>query len=97
VRRAAWLIIATILACAGLAFAVSTRDPRNGEPVINALSVSLYAGVLVALVAVGYAIHRRLETAVVDMVVSGILLGPGILFAILIVSTIRECSFGSGC
>jgi hypothetical protein len=97
VRRAAWLIVATILACAGLSVCLATRDPNNGEPVINALSLSLYAAVLVALGGLGYAVHRRVQTAVVDAVLAGVLFAPALLLGFLIVATIADCSFGDGC
>jgi hypothetical protein len=97
VRRAAWLIVATILACAGLALAISLRDPNNGEPVINAGSLALYGGVLIALGGIGYAIHRRAETAVMDAVMAGVVFAPAIMLAVLLVATIRDCSFGTGC
>ncbi|WP_027006348.1 hypothetical protein [Conexibacter woesei] len=96
-RRAAWLIVATVLACAGLSVCLATRDPNNGDPVLNPVSLGLYAAVVVALGAVGYRIHRRLETAVMDAVLAGVVFAPALLLAALFVSTIAQCSFGSGC
>ena len=72
------------------------RGARGGSyPLRGALCDR--AEVLVGLGAVGYAVHRRLATAVVDAVLAGVVFAPALALAVLLVATIRDCSFGTGC
>jgi drug/metabolite transporter (DMT)-like permease len=96
VRRAAWLIVATVLACAGLNVSLWAFH-HDGEPVVNAVSLALYGLVLLALGGVGYTIHRRAETAVMDAVLAGVVFAPALMLALLLFFTIRDCSSGTGC
>lgn len=63
-------------------------------------------GAVLVLASVAYPIHRLpfrespqtvRRRAAVDTWLTGFVTGPGLLAAIVVVATIRECSFGTGC
>jgi hypothetical protein len=102
--RAAWILGASLAAALGLGWALNERD--QGQSWANLGSLARYALVAFALIAVGYAIHRAVfrqagarawQEATLDVLIAVLIIGPAILFLILLVSTVRECSFGPGC
>ena len=102
--RAAWVLGAGLAAALGLGWALNERD--HGQSWANLGSFVRYALVASALVAVGYAVHRAVfrragarawQEATLDVLIAVLLIGPAILLLILLVSTVRECSFAPGC
>jgi hypothetical protein len=102
--RAGWLAAATVLACIGLGESLGGKD--TSERYLNPTSFSLYVGAVLLLASVAYAIHRLLfrespqtarRRAAVDTLLTGFVTGPALLAAIVVVATIRECPFGTGC
>jgi hypothetical protein len=101
--RAAWLATASVIAGAGLAFGLGIH--RDAERVVDATAAALFVCVLAVLAGVGYGLHRVVakapphearRQAALDAVVAAVA-GPSLLFAIVLATTIEECSFGTGC
>jgi hypothetical protein len=104
VLQAVWLAATTIMACVGLGLCLEAKD--TGERYLNPISLLLYAGVVILLAGVAYAVHRALgrmppdiarRRAVTDALLAGVATGPALLLVIVLAATIRDCSFGSGC
>ncbi len=100
----AWLLVASVLACVGLGMSLETKEVN--ERYLNLTSLSLYLGVVVLLAAISYLVHRALIRepskkarcgAVTDAALAGALIGPTLLFTVILAATIRDCSFGTGC
>jgi hypothetical protein len=102
--RATWVLGAGLAATLGLGWALNERD--RGQSWANIGSFARYALVASALVAVGYAVHRAVfrqagarawQQAALDVLIAVLLVGPAILFLILLVSTVRQCTVAPGC
>jgi hypothetical protein len=106
-RRAlhvAWLVVASVAACLGLAWALFQHP--DGHSAARPTAVFRYLAVMLALAAVSYALHRRAfraspsaarQSATVDAVLVGGCLAPLLFFVLLLVETIHECGSGAGC
>lgn len=103
--RALWLVVATLAACAGVGWALWAFHD-GAEHVLSLLAALRYLGVVAVLGALAYLVHRvafrapreaALTRAAQDAVLAGVLGGPFVYAAIVLVSTVVECSTGVGC
>jgi hypothetical protein len=102
--RTAWLVVASVLACAGLGESLEAKDVSERD--LNPTSLSLYLGVVLLLAAVSYAVHLALireppdtarRRALGDALLVGVLTGPTLLLVVALAAVIKDCSFGTGC
>lgn len=105
VSRALWLVVATLAACAGAGWALWAFHD-GAEHVLSIFVALRYLGVVAVLGAVAYVVHRfafrvspsdAASRAAYDAVFAGVLGGPLLYMAIVLVATVVQCSTGVGC
>lgn len=104
--RAAWWAIATVLACAGLIGSFTVTGDGDSDRLLPPVTLLLYLGVLLALAALSYAVHRTLlheapgdagRGAAFDATLTGVFAAPTLYLAAVFVALIHDCTTGPGC
>jgi hypothetical protein len=101
--RAAWLAIASLAAGAALGFGLGGGP--DGESVVGARTALVFLSVLVVLAASSYAVERRFAKAAPDEArwqaaldtLVACVVGPLLWLAVVVATTLQDCTFGPGC